>query len=335
MSRGIGVLATGSDGPAQETLAPLLAVAHQLAERVGDDVSLWYVPESGDPAELGSLGVDRVTVVRPDRLEQADAGGLARTLAPAIAERDYSVLLFPDTVGSGPLAARLAARLGAGLAAGATHLERRSDGSLLVTRPAYSRRASCVVEFTRSPQMATVLVDALPPVPPPERRKPVIEDVKLDALTREPGVEVIGEVKLDAASLPLREAQIVLGAGLGAGLPETLPLLERLARALNASLAGSRPVVDRGWLPGERLVGQSGKIISPALYIACGISGSPQHLVGMRDAKAVLALNRDPGAPIMAFADLALVGDCEPVLGRLLDLLGEAEPGDEPREAPA
>ena len=324
---GVCVVITGEDGDRPGALTPLLGLARRLAERVTDDVTLLDLGTLRQDIPLETLGVENVIQVRGPALSPIDPRPAARALADVLAKRTFSVVLLSQTPANDALAARVAARLETGLASSAIQIDRQADGGLLATRAVCDGRASCVLEYARAPQIATVDVDALPPAAPPEARRPVVEKVRWDGDAPTTTVELLEEVRPSSDSLALTEAPIVVGGGLGAGLPETAPLLQALAAALRAPLAGSRPVIDRGWLPRERLVGQSGYIISPDVYLACGISGSPQHLVGMRGARAVIALNKDPGAPIMKLADLAIVGDCRPVLEELMARLRPGEGG--------
>jgi len=260
--------------------------------------------------------------------------------AAAAAILDYAVrqirpmaLLFSSAPSHAELAARLAARLGTGLAPGCLRLEAGREGVIQATRNVYGGRASCTVSIEgQGPQIFTLVVQSsqgqrqagpefvLPlPVPSelPVRRS-----------------QVVAREQVSPMELELEQAQVIVAGGRGAGGPEAFRLMERVAAALGGAVGASRPAVDNGWAPLSRQVGSSGKTVSPRLYIACGISGANQHLVGMRNSEQVIAINTDPHAPIVGLARLALIGDVQRVLAACCNRLEATDSAREEGESP-
>jgi electron transfer flavoprotein alpha subunit len=216
------------------------------------------------------------------------------------------------------LAARLGARLGVGVASECTKLDIDGDGHLLVNRPAYGGRLSARVTCLSFPQVATFQASY-------GKRAAVPSQPEVRWLT----ASMIGQCRSTIAGrfrdppqeMDLMSADVIVAGGRGVGGPEGFALLERLAERLGGALAASRAAVDSGWVPAHRQVGLSGKTVVPRLYIACGISGATHHVVGMKDAKSVIAINNDRSAPIFKIADVAILGDVHEVVPRLLEKL--------------
>jgi electron transfer flavoprotein alpha subunit len=219
------------------------------------------------------------------------------------------------------LAARLAVRLGAGLASECTKLDIDGDGNLLVSRPVYQGRLSARVSCRSIPQIATFQPgygrrSATPCEP---------EVLPLPAPTiAVPRSTVEKEVRDPPCDMDLMSADVIVAGGRGVGGPDGFALLERLAQRLGGALAASRAAVDAGWVRADRQVGLSGKTVAPRLYVACGISGATHHVVGMKDAKSVIAINSDKSAPIFKIADVAILGDIHEVIPRVLEKLEDA-----------
>ncbi|MBI2468249.1 MAG: electron transfer flavoprotein subunit alpha/FixB family protein [Candidatus Rokubacteria bacterium] len=203
--------------------------------------------------------------------------------------------------------ARLAARLGAGLSADSVAFSLR-DGQLVATRPVYAGKLLAKVRWKGTPWLATLRPNVFRAAEPQEGRAPQVERLSLGAVK---AAKSFVERREEAQTgLPeLTEADIVVSGGRGLKGPENFVLLEELAKVLGAAVGASRAAVDAGWRPHRFQVGQTGRTISPKLYIGCGISGAIQHLAGMRTSKVICAVNKDPEAPIFKIADFGLVGD--------------------------
>jgi electron transfer flavoprotein alpha subunit len=214
------------------------------------------------------------------------------------------------------LAPRVAARVGAGLVSDVVKLG-VDGGRLKARRPMYAGKAFATVEWTGEPQMATLRPNVFPLSPPEAARK-------FETVT--PSVDVANQrakvVKVEATAsgkIELTEAQIIVSGGRGLKGPENFKLVEELAAALGAAVGASRAIVDAGWVDHHFQVGQTGKTVSPSLYIAAGISGAIQHLAGMSSSKVIVAINKDPDAPIFKVADYGIVGDVFEILPRLTE----------------
>jgi electron transfer flavoprotein alpha subunit len=233
--------------------------------------------------------------------------GHADVLADIVRRTDPAVVLMSASFRGRDLAPRLAAKLGAGLVSDVTGVEVVEDGRLRITRPIYAGKAIARVVEKSRPQMATVRPNVFPVPPPDPSRTAQVEEVEAEvgdirAIVREVVQTATGRVELT-------EADIIVSGGRGMGGPENYALIRELADVLGAAVGASRAAVDAGWRPHSDQVGQTGKTVSPTLYIACGISGAIQHLAGMKSSRYIVAINKDPEAPIFKVADYGIVAD--------------------------
>lgn len=286
----------------------LLGAGAGLAANLGGSVTA-VVCEAGLAEELWSAGADASLEIVGAEVEE----DVARALATWSAEVGPEVILAPATPWGREVAARVAARIGAGLVADALDIE-ISGGRLRCTKPAGAAGAMATILTTSAVQMATVRPGALAAsIARPGGRRP--ETRSLSATPRR-RVEVIARWREDDME-DLERASVVVGVGLGV-CPEHYGEVRRLAEALGAELGATRKVTDRGFLPRSRQLGVTGRNIAPRLYIAFGISGSPNHLAGVRRAGTVLAVNDDPSAPIFGACDIGIVADWREVSDLLL-----------------
>jgi electron transfer flavoprotein alpha subunit len=239
----------------------------------------------------------------------------SRALAHAIAESKASVVLLPFTALGKDLAPRVAAKVGAGLASDCVGFEVKG-GKLVARRPVYAGKAYATVEWAGEPQMATLRPNVFPLGSPDPSRKAEVVKASVDASSR---ARVAAAKATSAGKLQLTEAQVIVSGGRGLKGPEHFPLVEGLAEAMGAAVGASRAVVDAGWVDHQMQVGQTGKTVSPSLYVACGISGAIQHLAGMSSSKCIVAINKDPDAPIFKVANYGIVGDVFEVLPKLTE----------------
>jgi electron transfer flavoprotein alpha subunit len=277
---------------------------------------------------LGSHGADRVIHCRHDLLQSYSTDGFTQVLSALISAHKPAIVLYGATPHGRDLAPRVAARLKLGLTADCTGLEIDEQQQLVQTRPAFGGNimASIITPYTR-PQTATVRPNVFVVPGHDPTHKPVVEDFPVVLSRSAVRTRVVERSYIDEDSRQgIADANVIVSGGRGCQKPENLALLAHLADQLGGVMAGSRPIVEQGWIPHTLQVGQSGTTVSPQLYIAAGISGAIQHVVGMSSSRVIIAINKDPEAPILKVADLAVVGDALEILPRLSTLI-EGESG--------
>jgi len=316
------------DGEVEDASLELLAEGRGLGDRLGATLAavvLHDKAENSAPA-LGRHGAQRVYLCDHPSLSHQHPDVCLPLLEAAVRQHAPRIILFPSDRTMRILAARLAARLGVGLVSECTKLDVDGDGYLLVNRPVYAGRLSARVVCRSTPQIATFQPGyGKHPATPCEA-----EVVRWPAPTiAVPRSTIEKEVRDPPREMDLMSADVIVAGGRGVGGPDGFALLERLAQKLGGALAASRAAVDAGWVPAHRQVGLSGKTVAPRLYIACGISGATHHVVGMKDAKSVIAINSDRSAPIFKIADVAILGDVHEVIPVVLERLDAAREGEE------
>jgi electron transfer flavoprotein alpha subunit/NAD-dependent dihydropyrimidine dehydrogenase PreA subunit len=277
---------------------------------------------------LGNYGADRVIHCRHDLLQSYSTDGFTQVLGALISAHKPAIVLYGATPHGRDLAPRVAARLKLGLTADCTGLEIDEQQQLVQTRPAFGGNimASIITPYTR-PQTATVRPNVFVVPGHDPTHKPVVEDFPVVLSRSAVRTRVVERSYIDEDSRQgIADANVIVSGGRGCQKPENLALLAHLADQLGGVMAGSRPIVEQGWIPHTLQVGQSGTTVSPQLYIAAGISGAIQHVVGMSSSRVIIAINKDPEAPILKVADLAVVGDALEILPRLSTLI-EGESG--------
>jgi len=299
-----------------------------FCETVGDrlrSVALELVTEGRELAN--DLGEEVVAVIIGQDIEKhakifADYTTDAFTIAltSLIAPRKPSVVLFGATGNGRDLAPRVAARMGLGLTADCTGLSIDDERQLIQTRPAFGGNIMAeIFTATTRPQMATVRPNVFKPGEPDTSRSGEVEKVDIEVSPLQVRTRVLEKVsEMVEGMISVEEADIVVCSGRGIKDPANLALPKELAGLLDAAVGGSRPIVDLGWLPPAQQVGQSGRTVCPKLYFALGISGAIQHTAGMSSADIVVAINKDPEAPIFALADFGIVGDIFTILPELI-----------------
>jgi electron transfer flavoprotein alpha subunit len=302
----------------------LLTHGRRLADRQGQPLVAVALGDSRMEGldRLCHQGADRVICCRHDLLGSYSTDGFTTALAAVVAKEKPSVLLFGATPNGRDLAPRVAARLRFGLTADCTGLDIDGQGQLVQTRPAFGGNimASIISPYTR-PQAATVRPNVFAASPPDRLRPVAIEDFPVTLSKASIRTKVVETIATAAEGEKIEEARVIVSAGRGCGEPSHLELVRSLAHRLGGTMAGSRAIVELGWIPHTIQVGQSGTTVGPDLYIAVGISGAVQHVVGMSSSKKIIAINKDPDAPIFKIADLGVVGDALHILPKLLDAL--------------
>jgi len=272
------------------------------------------------PGSLGSYGADKVWLADKDLFARYQPEGYAESVAQACLRAEPALVLFAASGLGKDLAPRVAARLSAGLASDCTALEWK-DGSLLATRPVYAGKATQKVRLATRPAMASLRPRAFTANESRPGKQATVEPLEFEFDPSSARVKVVEVGAAEGGKVDLTEAEIIVSGGRGLRGPENFHLIEKLAEALGACVGASRAVVDAGWRPHAEQVGQTGKTVSPKLYVAVGISGAIQHLAGMSSARCIVAINKDPDAPIFKIADYGIVGDAFEVVPALTEAL--------------
>ena len=245
-----------------------------------------------------------------------------------IKEEQPEIVLFGATSIGRDLAPRVSARVHTGLTADCTKLDIDEEtNNLLMTRPAFGGNLmATIVCKEHRPQMSTVRPGVMQKIDPDESRKTNLTVFPVDFKAEDFNVEILSEEVEQKKKIKIEDANILVSAGRGIGSPDTIPLLQELANVVEGEVSGSRATIDSGWLPKDQQVGQTGKTVRPGVYFAMGISGAIQHLAGMEESDFIVAVNKNPDAPIFQVADLGIVGDLHKVIPELTRLL-EIEKG--------
>jgi electron transfer flavoprotein alpha subunit len=269
-------------------------------------------------AEAGKFGATKVFVADDQALEAPLPQPRVDALAQLISAQDVDTVLFAASVLASDVAAGLAARLDAGLNWDLVDLELR-DGQPVGKRPALEDSVYADVGWTSQPRLALFRPGTFDPVESGGQAE--VEAISPDFEVFSLRATMLEQAHEESEGPSIEDADVIVAGGRGLGGPENFALVEGLAKALGGAVAATRAVVDAGWYPYAAQVGQTGKTVSPKLYIACGISGAIQHKVGMQGARVVVAINKDPNAPIFEFSDLGVVGDLHEIVPKLTDLV--------------
>ena len=266
----------------------------------------------------GKFGAATVFVADDPRLAAPLPQPRVDVLEQLIRDRGFETILFAQSILGADIAAALAARLDAGLNWQLIDLVQQ-DGALVGKQPALSDSVICDVAWTSTPRLALFRTGALDPVAHGGEAR--VEEVAPDIQDFSLAAEMLEQAHEESEGPSIEDADVIVAGGRGLGGPENFSLVEELARELGGAVAATRAVVDAGWYPYSAQVGQTGKTVSPKLYIACGISGAIQHKVGMQGSNVVVAINKDPNATIFEYADLGVVGDVHAVVPKLTELI--------------
>jgi electron transfer flavoprotein alpha subunit len=316
MAKGVWIVAEQRDGAFRKISFELASTARKLADQLGDEVCAVVLGSGikGIAGELGKYGVDKVFVADNPALEPYTTDAHAAAVAKIVKENDPAILLLGASVQGKDLSSRLVGKLATGMATDCTDVK-IADGKLLAIRPLYAGKCFGEVVVSSNPQMASLRPNVFTIVENAKAGAVVDFDPALDAGQLKTKVL---EVQKDAAGkVDLTEANIIVSGGRGMKGPEGYGVIEELAAVLGGTVGASRAAVDAGWRPQSDQVGQTGKIVSPNLYIACGISGAIQHLAGMSSSKYIVAINKDAEAPIFTKADYGVVDDLFKVVPEL------------------
>jgi electron transfer flavoprotein alpha subunit len=272
----------------------------------------------GLAAEAGRFGAARVLVADDPALEVPLPQPRVDVLAKVVREGGYDTVLFAASVLAADVAAGLAARLDAGLNWDLVDLA-LEHGRLVGKRLALGDSVLVDVGWKGEPRLALVRSGSFEPLA--SGGEPQVEQVAVELEDFSTKATMLEQAHEEQAGPSIEDAEIIVAGGRGLGGPESFAVVEDLAKALGGAVAATRAVVDAGWYPYSAQVGQTGRSVSPKLYVACGISGAIQHKVGMQSSNVIVAINKDPNAPIFEFADLGVVGDLHQVVPKLAELV--------------
>ena len=329
----IFVYAEVVDGAVAEYSLELIGRARELGDRYGFSVGAILVGYGvrGLAEELIQRGADEVHVVDDAALSRYNLLLYTHAVTEVVRAENPDILLFPASITCRELAPRVAVRLGTGVTADCTAIEIgeyldpltgvKHEKLLYQIRPTFGGTImAAIVTPNHRPQIATVRPGVYPVPPRDTSRSGRVREWTLDLGVRGAELVEVLEVRRERRKVNLKLARIIVSGGRGAG-PEGFKLIRRLADLLGGEVGASRAAVDAGWISYDHQVGLSGQTVKPDIYIAVGISGAIQHVVGMKDSKIIIAINKDPEAPIFRIADYGMVGDLFVVLPKLIERL--------------
>jgi electron transfer flavoprotein alpha subunit len=322
MSQNVFVITEQRDGEFRKVTYEILSEGRRLADKLNVQLIAMVLGAGMEDkaAALGGYGVDKVILAESDLFKYYSAEGYTRVIAERIEAENPGIVLMAATSMGKDLGPRVAAKAGAGLATDCIGLELNGD-KLKVQRPMYAGKVIAEIEFESTPQIAALRPNVFKAVDPDASKSAEIEKIDV-SFTADSFKSAVKEVIASAGSkVDLTEADIIVSGGRGVKEAGNYQLLEDLASTLNGVVGASRAAVDADWRPHSDQVGQTGKTVSPKLYIACGISGAIQHLAGMSSSKCIVAINRDAEAPIFEKADYGIVGDLFEVIPKLTEEL--------------
>jgi electron transfer flavoprotein alpha subunit len=311
MPKGIWVVIEQSNQEIRNVSLELVSKGREIANATGDPLVAVILGKdvAGLADKVAPYGADKVIIVDDEKLEKYTTGAYTSVLNKIIAKEEPNAVLIGNTAIGKDLAPRLAQRLGVGLTSDVTSVETDDANFLKFSRPVYGGKAYANVVLTAKPVIATVRPNtyAIGEADASRSAEVVTEAADIDAADLQ---AIVKEIVIAASERPdLVEANIIVSGGRGIKGPENFKILEDLADVVGAAVGASRAAVDAGWIDQQFQVGQTGKTVSPTLYVACGISGAIQHLAGMGTSKFIVAINKDADATIFQYADYGIVGD--------------------------
>ncbi|MBL7202947.1 MAG: electron transfer flavoprotein subunit alpha/FixB family protein [Desulfobacteraceae bacterium] len=321
MAQGVWTIAEQRDGEIRKITYEIVSEGRRLADVLGQELTVILLGSNirEKAAGLGQYGADKVLVADDSRLEPYTTDAYVSVISELVKANDPQILILGGSVQGKDLAARLAASLDVGMAQDCTAFA-VEDGNLVATRPIYAGKAYAKVTFENSlPQMAAARPKVMSINEPDASRSAEVIDASFTLDDGDLKTKVVDVAKDESGKVDLTEADKIVSGGRGMKDPENYKILEELADLIGASVGASRAAVDAGWRPHTDQVGQTGKVVSPNLYIACGISGAIQHLAGMSTSKVIVAINKDEDAPIFQKADYGVVADLFDVVPALTE----------------
>ncbi|HSF42914.1 MAG TPA: electron transfer flavoprotein subunit alpha/FixB family protein [Thermoanaerobaculia bacterium] len=326
MANRVWIVLQHKDGQLPRISYEAVAAGQKLAKELGGKAEAVILGTGVGlaAAEVAKLDLAAVHVADHEALRVYTPGAYIGALAPAIKSAAPAFVVFPHTYQTVDYMARLAQETGAGLLPEVTGFG-AGDGGLLWSRPVMGGKLQSKVRVKGEGTVLVSVQSGSFPADGVERGEAGVEPLDVDASGIRADREILGYEQVGGDKVDLTKADVIVAVGRGVGGAEKMAVIEELAKVLNADIGASRPVIDNGWLPRDRQIGSSGQTVAPKLYIAAGISGAIQHLVGMKGSTVIVAINKDPGAPIFNVADYGIVGDLHEVLPALTEAIRAAK----------
>src|SRR5690348_979077 len=315
------------EGKSNNVSLETLAAAQQIASQTSGTISGVVVGKgvAALAGELAAFKLDEVLLVEHDLLDKYTPDGFSIALRQVIESAKPDLVLLPHTYQVRDFAPKLAASLNKGMVGDSVGY-RHENGKLIFVRQMFQGRTNADVVFTGEPpwiatfQAGAFRADLAAKGATKATVKPVAVQLKPEQIRTKP-LELFREAK---QAVDLTQAPILVSVGRGIKAPENIPIAEKLAKLLGGEVSASRPICDEGWLPMDRQIGSSGQTVAPKLYLALGISGAIQHVVGMKGSRTIAAINKDQNAPIFEIADYGIVGDLFEIVPALIEELEKA-----------
>lgn len=314
----LAILETAKNALLEASLETLTA-ARDLAQKTNDSVTALLMGKEVQALAQTVQGISAALVVEDQRLDGYVPEAFARIVAEAIAQKSPKIVLAAGTERGNDLMARVAARLDLGLATNCTEFFVESGALKRVTRSNWGGSLLEEVEILSSPMLLTLAPHAIPAQSADGAAPERVETLSVALSERDFRVRVKELIPSEKKGISLTDAKVIIGGGRGMGSAEAFKMLEELAGLLgNAAVGATRVATNNNWRPHSDQIGQTGVQIAPDLYIACGISGAIQHMVGCKNSKKILAINKDPEAPIFQRADYGVIGDLHQIIPALI-----------------
>lgn len=325
----IWVYAEQRGGELMPVVIELLGEGRKLAKVRGVKLNAILLGEGINhlTKELIAYGADTVYVADNTLLKNYTTDGYTKVIVDAINEIKPEIVLVGATHIGRDLAPRIASRLNTGLTADCTKLEiDEEDGKIKQTRPAFGGNIMATIICPDSrPQMSTVRPGVMDKAKRDDSRTGEVRNLEISLSESDIRTKVIEIVKSEIEKVSLTDAEIIVSGGKGLSTPDGFELIEKFAKKIGGVVGSSRAAVDAGWIDRSHQVGQTGVTVKPRLYIACGISGAIQHLAGMKESDTIVAINKDPDAPIFSVADYGIVGDLYKVIPEIMDTIDSSK----------
>lgn len=328
---GVTVIAQQNEGEVAPASLELIGEAGRLSREKNSPLYIVILGNNIDKAvdQVSRYGAEKVFYYEHELLDSYSTDAYTKAVSDFIKDRKPEIVLFSATSFGRDFAPRVAARIGTGLTADCTALDvDEDDGKLVQTRPAFGGNLMAkIICPDNRPQMATVRPGVMDKPESLEESSEVVKQ-ELDFTEGDVAARVVNTVMSEKTEGDIKDATIVVAGGRGVGSEDGFEVIRELADELGGAVGSSRAAVDRGWIAEDHQVGQTGSTIQPELYIACGISGAVQHMVGMENSDYIIAINKDAEAPIMKKANLAIEGDLFEVVPELIERIKRTRNGE-------